>query len=72
VKSASASGEVGVSSDASVATSFCLGADIASGGVGSDFPMTDFRLTDVKFYASALNFKQVETAYNNAVSEFSK
>jgi len=70
--SGSYSGKVGVNSDASVATSFCFGADISSGGGGGDFQMADFMLTDVKFYASALNYKQVETAYNNAVTEFSK
>ena len=72
VKSSSAANEVGVHSDASIATSFCLGADISSGGAGNDFQMTNCRITDVKFYASALNFKQVETAYSNAVAEFSK
>jgi hypothetical protein len=71
-KSGSAKGKVAVHSNNNVATAFCLGADIDSNGAGSDFQMTDFRLTDVKFYASALNFKQVETAYNNAVTEFSK
>ena len=63
---------VAVHSTESIGAAFCLGADIASGGVGSDFPMTNFRLTDVKFYASALNYKQVETAYNNAVAEFAE
>jgi hypothetical protein len=71
-KSGSAKGKVVVHSSENVATAFCLGADIDSNGTGNDFKMTDFRITDVKFYASALNFKQVETAYNNAVSEFSK
>ncbi len=72
VKSGSYTGKVGVHSDAAIATAFCLGADISSGGNGSDFQMTNFALTDVKFYASALNFKQVETAYKSAVAEFSK
>jgi hypothetical protein len=71
-KSGSAKGKVVVHSSENVATAFCLGADIDSNGTGNDFKMTDFCLTDVKVYASALNFKQVETAYNNAVSEFSK
>jgi hypothetical protein len=61
-----------VHTSAEIATAFCLGADIAKGGVGSDFQMTSFRLTDVKIYAQALNFKQVETAYNNAVAAFTK
>jgi hypothetical protein len=72
VKSNSAANKVGIHSDESIATAFCLGADISGGGGGSDFQMTDFRLTDVKFYASALNYKQVETAYNNAVAAFSE
>jgi hypothetical protein len=72
VKSNSAANKVGIHSDESIATAFCLGADISGGGGGSDFQMTNFRLTDVKFYASALNYKQVETAYNNAVAAFSE
>ena len=72
VKSGSYTGKVGIHSSADIATAFCLGADISSGGEGNDFQMTNFALTDVKFYASSLNFKQAETAYNNAVAEFSK
>lgn len=72
VKSGSYTGKVGVHSNAAIATTFCLGADTDSSGNGNDFQMTNFALTDVKFYASALNFKQAETAYKNAVAEFSK
>ena len=68
--SGSKTGKVAVHSSENVATAFCLGADISSTGIGSDFPMTNFRLTDVKIYASALNFKQAETAYANAVAAF--
>ena len=71
-KSGSAKGKALVHSNNEVGTAFCLGADIDSSGTGNDFQMTNFSITDVKFYASALNFKQVETAYANAVSEFSK
>ena len=71
-KSGSYTGKVGVHSDASIATAFCLGADISGGGLGNDFQMSNFSITDVKFYASALNYKQVEAAYESAVAEFSK
>jgi hypothetical protein len=50
--------------------SFCLGADIQQNNGTAEFFMTDFSLADVKIYDSSLNFKQVETAYNNAVSSF--
>jgi hypothetical protein len=72
VKSGNNTGKVGVHSNEKIATAFCFGADIDSNGGGSDFKMTDFSLTDVKIYAHALNYKQVETAYNNAVQGFGK
>jgi hypothetical protein len=71
-KSGSLKGKVAVNSNDGVGNAFCFGADIGSSGTGSDYTMTNFRLTDVKFYASALNYKQVETAYSNAVAAFSK
>jgi uncharacterized protein YggE len=71
-KSGSYAGKVMAHSDDKVATAFCLGADITASGTGDEFPMTDFALTDVKIYSDALNYKQVEAAYNNAVAEFSK
>ena len=70
VNSGSYSGKVGVHTSESVATAFCFGADIDGKGGGGDFQMTDFVLADVKIYANALNYKQVETAYNNAVEFF--
>jgi hypothetical protein len=70
--SGSRTGKVAVHSDEKIATAFCLGADISSGGLGGDFQMSNFSITDVKFYASALNYKQVEAAYESAVAEFSK
>ena len=70
--SGSRAGKMKVHSSDTVGPAFCLGSDITGAGTGGQYNMTNFRLTDVKFYASALNFRQVETAYNNAVSEFSK
>ncbi len=68
--SGSQTGKVAVHSSETIATVFCLGADTGSAGTGTDFKMTSFVLADAKIYAHALNFKQVETAYNNAVAEF--
>ncbi len=64
------SGKIKISASAGAANAFVLGADIDAGGAGGDFKMTDFSITDVKIYAEALNRKQVETAYNNAVENF--
>ncbi len=70
VASGSQTGRVAVHSLDTVATVFCFGADTGSSGTGSDFKMTNFVLADAKIYAHSLNFKQVETAYNNAVAAF--
>ena len=71
VKTGSAAGKVGVYSTAGIGDAFCIGGDINSSGGSNEFPMTDFVVADVKFYAHALNYKQAETAYNNAVAYFS-
>ncbi len=68
--SSSYTGKVGVHTSEAIGTVFCLGADTGSEGTGTDFKMTSFVLADAKIYAHALNFKQVETAYNNAVAAF--
>ena len=52
------------------AHAFCLGSDLDGGSTGTDFPTTSFAITDVKVYASALNYKQAESAYNAAVEAF--
>lgn len=70
--SGSYTGKVGVHSTEAIGTAFCFGADIGGGGKGTDFPMTNFVLADAKIYAHALNFKQAETAYKNAVEKFGK
>lgn len=70
VASDAKTGKIAISSSEKAANAFCLGSDIASDGSGSDFPMTDFAITDVKIYAVALNYKQAKTAYNTAVSNF--
>ncbi|MBQ8448039.1 MAG: hypothetical protein IJX27_03795, partial [Clostridia bacterium] len=70
--SGSHTGKAEVHGTENVGTAFCFGADIDSKGGGNDFQMTLFSLTDVKIYAHALNYKQVETAYNNAVTGFGK
>ena len=70
--SGSRTGKIAVHSSEKIATAFCFGADIGSLGTGTDFKMTDFRLTDVKFYASSFNYKQAQTAYNNAVAAFAE
>ena len=72
VVSGSEAGMVKVSANANIATALCLGADIASNGKGDDFQTSSFALADVKIYAESLNYKQVETAYQNAVTEFAK
>lgn len=64
------SGKIKISASEGAANAFVLGADIDSGGTGTDFKMTDFSVTDVKIYAEALNRKQVETAYNKALENF--
>lgn len=63
-------GKIGVHSSENLATAFCFGADIASNGTGTDLQMTNFALADVKIYDQALNFKQVDTAYQNALDSF--
>lgn len=63
-------GKIKISSSGAAANAFVLGADIDKNGTGTDFKMTDFSITDVKIYAEALNRKQVETAYKNAVENF--
>ena len=68
--SLSASGKMKISASTNAANAFCLGADIDKGGTGADFQSTDFSITAVKIYSEALNYKQVETAYNNALSLF--
>ncbi len=70
VSSGSCEGKVGVHTSESVGTVFCFGADPDKNGGASDFKMSNFVLADAKIYSNALNFKQVETAYNNAVAEF--
>jgi hypothetical protein len=72
IGSGSYTGKVGVHSTEAIGTAFCFGADIASTGKGTDFPMTNFVLADAKIYAHALNFKQAETAYAKAVENFGK
>ncbi len=64
------SGKIKISASAGAENAFVLGADIDSNGMGGDFKMTDFSIVDAKIYAEALNRKQVETAYNNAVENF--
>ena len=71
VKTGSSEGKVGVHGTAGIGDSFCIGGDINSTGGSNEFAMTDFVIADVKFYAHALNYKQAETAYNNAVAYFS-
>lgn len=68
--SQSQNGKIKVSTSTAAANAFCLGADIDRGGTGSDFQMTNFSISSVKIYAEALNYKQVETAYSNAVKSF--
>lgn len=69
VNSGSATGKVKIAS-IKEANSFCLGSDLDPNGTGTDLPMTSFALVDVKIYSRALNYKQAETAYNNAVENF--
>ena len=70
VASGALDGKLKVSQNADIATAFCFGADISNSGKGDDFQTTNFALADVKIYSDALNYKQVETAYNNALSDF--
>lgn len=65
-------GKLKVSQNTDIATAFCFGADIANSGKGDDFQTTDFALVDVKIYDKSLNYKQVDTAYNNALADFKK
>ncbi len=66
------SGAIAISSSAPAAATFCLGADIGSSGIGTDFQMSDFSLTDMKIYACALNYKQADTCYKTACENFGK
>ena len=68
--SGSCDGKIKISTNADIATALCLGADIAISGKGDDFQTTNFALADVKIYATALNYKQVGTAYQNAIDNF--
>ncbi|MBR3715478.1 MAG: metallophosphoesterase [Clostridia bacterium] len=70
VNSGSYTGKIRINSTNSVGTAFCLGADISAAGTGSDFGMKNFVLADAKIYVGALNYEQVNTAYNNAVENF--
>ena len=45
-----------------------LGADIAKGNVGTDFPCTDMVIVDVKIYTGALDGNAALAAYNAAVA----
>lgn len=65
-------GKVKAHPDEALATTFYFGADTRKNGAEytAQYFMTDFSLADVKIYSSALNYKQVETAYNNTVSIF--
>jgi hypothetical protein len=65
-------GKVKAHPDEPLATTFYFGADTRKNGTEytAQYFMTDFSLADVKIYQTALNYKQVETAYNGAVSAF--
>lgn len=71
ISSASGTGKLKIST-IEAAHAFCLGSDLDGGSTGTDFPTTNFAITDVKIYDKALNYKQAETAYNNAVEAFAK
>ncbi len=65
-------GEIRISAIEKAAATFCLGADVDENGMGTQNPMTDFSLADFKLYKSALNYKQVKTACDNATAVFNK
>lgn len=66
------SGAITISASAPAAAAFCLGADIGGSGIGTDFQTTNFSLTDMKIYSSALNYKQADTCYKTACENFGK
>ena len=45
---------------------FCLGADIATGNVGTDFPCSDMVIAGARFYTGALDAAAVKAAYDSS------